>query len=101
MDGRKTEITGMIGAAFLIEQDIPIRPGHRAVVEIIDHGITIFFAKRPALKTVEVEFFLTAFCKEQVRHRVDMVDQGYIDEQHGAARPGLIPVEADAPYIGG
>ena len=66
MNGRETEITHVIGAAFFIQQNIPVGPSLRTAIEIVDHRITIFFTQRPVVHTVQVKCFLTAFGKDQV-----------------------------------
>ena len=39
VDRCKTEIAHVIGAATLIQKDIPIRPANSPVIEVVDHGL--------------------------------------------------------------
>ncbi len=99
MKGRKAKVTNVIGAACFIEQDIPIGPGHGAIVEIIDHGVTIAFAQRPVVDAVEVELLLATFREDEVLAGECLVYEAEVIKLHGTARPGFVPMESDAPHV--
>nr|GFC89488.1 hypothetical protein [Tanacetum cinerariifolium] len=43
-DGREAVVAHVVGAAFLVEQHVPVGPAHGAGVEIVYHGVAVALA---------------------------------------------------------
>lgn len=47
VNGCEAEIADVVWSAFFVEQDVPVRPRDRSVVEIVDHIMPVEFAQTP------------------------------------------------------
>ena len=61
MNRGKTIVVDMIRSAFLVQQDVPIRPALGAVVEIVDHGNSVCFTPLPFLDAGRVKRRVATF----------------------------------------
>ncbi len=99
MDGGETEIAHMVRASRLIQQDIPVGPPHRAVVEVVDHGTSVPLPIRPVLIAGRVEFLDAPLGKHQLLVGIGFMDLSDVLKHGISARPGFIPVESQPPGI--
>src|SRR6187549_3040956 len=88
----------MIGATSLIEENIPIRPRHRSIIEIIYHRIPITLAQCPVVYQLKVELLFTSFREDQILVREGLSYFSDIGKLHITTGPGLVPVKANPPY---
>src|ERR1044072_8344934 len=97
MHGRETEVLDMIRTTTFVEQNIPISPTNRAVVEVVNHRPPILLTKLPLSDSLRIECIDTALGKDQMLLRKDLMDQPHVVEHRIAAAPRLVPRITDAP----
>src|ERR1044072_5873463 len=51
----ETEVLDVIWATSLVQQNIPVSPANRAVVEVVNHRPTVLFTKLPLSDSLRVE----------------------------------------------
>ena len=100
MYGSEAEIFDMVGAAGFVEQDVPVGPGHGAVVEVVNHVFAVLFAPGPLIEGFPAERVVAGFGEEQVFARERFSHPFHIVILP-AAVPDFIPVKSDAPDISG
>ena len=94
----EAEVADMVGAAGFVEEDIPVGPGHSAVVEIVDHVFAVLLAPLPLIEGLPAERVVAGFGQQQVFARKRL---GYAFDIFvlAAAVPDFIPVKTDAPDV--
>src|ERR1044072_5617493 len=55
MHRRETEVLNMIWTTALVEQNIPVSPTNRAVVEVVDHRPPVLFTKLPFIQSLRIK----------------------------------------------
>ena len=82
----------MVGAAGLVQQQVPVDPAHRPAVQVVDDRSRITLAQRP-LAGVRAAF-LAAFGEQQL-----LVGPGVVHQLHVVEVVFAVPVEAGAPHV--
>src|ERR1043165_7398843 len=97
MHGREKEVLDMIRTHTFVQQNVPVSPTNRAVVEVVNHRPPILLTKLPLSDSLRIECIDTALGEDQMLLRKDLVNQTDVVEHRIAATPRLVPVITDAP----
>ena len=99
MDWGKAEILHVVGATVFVEQDVPIGPAHRALIEIMDHAVSVAFSIGPALVMCTVKAFLAPLSEQQFFVGERLLDQLEVFIFGCPSCPGFVLMEPCSPSI--
>ena len=93
-DRGRTEVVDVVGVAAFVEEQVPIAPRHRPVVEVVEHAAGVPLASLPGTFQVAVEILEATLGEDERLVRVGVVDALDVFK---AVRH--VPVEARSPNV--
>ena len=91
-EGRAAEVAHVVGAALLVEQQVPVDPAHRPAVQVVDHRARVALGQFPAAPVRAA--FLAALGEQQL-----LVGPRVVHQLHVVEVVFHVPVEARAPHV--
>ena len=95
----EAEVADVIRAAGLVQKDVPVSPGRRAVVEVVNHRVAVVLAELPIVHSLHVESVVAAFGEDERLVWEGLVHEPDVVVHRFAAAPGFVPVIGDAPDV--